>query len=76
MYRTVTGKIVDTHLLGNKGFQDLIDKGWYCKITKSANETEQDLYDRMINIGYKKVRIWKKATKIAGYHDIIAMVKI
>ncbi len=74
MYRTSAGKIVNTHLLGSKGFKDLEAKGWHVVIAKNIHESEQELYDRCIKY-YGKVRIWRTATMVRGLHDIFAMVK-
>lgn len=75
MYKTSNGKMVESRLLGLKGENELIAKGWRVVIAKDSRETEQELYDRLINVGYKKVRIWRSATMIRGLHDIFAMVK-
>ena len=75
MYRTTDGKTATAYLLGGKGEQQLINKGWRISLPTSCNETEQELYDRLIASGYKKVKIWKVATAVRRYHQIIAMVK-
>ena len=75
MYKNSAGKMVETHLLGNKGFDELETKGWKVVITKNYKETRQELHDRCVKMGYSKVRIWEVATAVRGYHDIIAMVK-
>ena len=75
MYKTSAGKMVNSYLLGLKGEKELLTKGWDVVIVKNIHETEQELYDRCVKMGYKKVRIWQSATMIRGLHDIFAMVK-
>ena len=74
MYKTSTGKMVNSYLLGLKGEKELLAKGWNIVIAKDNHETEQELYDRCIKY-YGKVRIWRSATTVRGLHDIFAMVK-
>lgn len=75
MYKNSKGKMVNSYLLGIKGEKELIAKGWHVVIAKNIYETEQELHDRLVNAGYKKVRIWRRATMVRGLHDIFAMVK-
>lgn len=74
MYKTYEGKKVNTYLLGRKGEQELLAKGWRVVIAKDIHETEQELYDRLIKT-HRCVRIWRGATMVRGLHDIFAMVK-
>lgn len=74
MYKNSTGKMVESRLLGSKGYAELIAKDWKTHIS-CFNETEQQLHDRMISKGYTKVKIWRITTSVRGYHDIIALVK-
>lgn len=73
MYKTYEGKMVNVYLLGDKGETELLEKGWRIALA-NFRETEQELYDRLIKT-YRCVRVWRRATRIRGYHDIFAMVK-
>lgn len=75
MYKNSDGKMCNTYLLGDGQYDKLEAKGWKTVISKGFGETEQQLYDRCIRMGYSKVRVWRRATRIRGYHDIMALVK-
>lgn len=75
MYKNNSGKMVNTYLLSDNYLSELISKGWKVVIAKYWGETEQEIHDRCVKMGYSKVRVWHKATRIRGYHDIVAMVK-
>ena len=76
MYKNSKGKMIEARLLGGKGQEDLIAKGYHIILAK-FRESEQELYDRLTTSGYnyKSVRIWKCSTAVRGIHDIFAMVK-
>lgn len=54
---------------------EMIKNGWSLKTSK-FNETAEELYNRMIESGYTKVKVYYGTTAIRGYHNYFAMVKI
>lgn len=59
---------------GRKRQEEMIKNGWTLKISK-FNEVPEELYNRMIESGYSKVKVYYEATAIRGYHYYFAMVK-
>ena len=75
MYITKEGKVLqDTTMISRKRYEKMVKNGYmYASII--FRETAQEAYDGFMSKGYESVRIYSKATRIRGYHELYAMVK-
>lgn len=73
-YTTKDGKKRNSYVLSGKRQDTMIHNGWRLCLAKSYCETEQQMYDRLINL-YSDVRIYEDTTMIRGLHSIFAMCR-
>jgi hypothetical protein len=69
------GKKVNVNYCGRAAQERMIKNGWRMKLTLNCHEDEQELYDRLINLGYKEVKVYWDTTCIRGLHSYFAFVK-
>lgn len=60
---------------GNEQQTRMIKNGWTTMLRNSYSETPEELYDRLINSGYKQVKVYWCGTMIRGIHSYFAFVK-
>lgn len=72
------------YLISGKRLDEMVARGWTCKIKDwvlkegckyKSQEGDDEFYTRLVEAGYKKVKLYYVSTRIRGYHDTIAMVK-
>lgn len=74
MYKTNEGKVLKVYAISSERFSEMEVNG-YNYLLVYAGETAQMAYNRLIDRGYTKVRIYEESTRVRGYHSLYAMAK-
>lgn len=68
-------KMNNARYCGGKEQERMLANGWRIIVTDSCRETPEDLFNRCVSMGYKKVKVYYEATRVRGLHSYFAMVK-
>lgn len=66
---------IKVNYCGRKRQERLIARGWQVVVPKDYHETPEQLYQRLTDAGYSKVKVYWEGTMIRGIHSYFAMVK-
>lgn len=66
---------IKVNYCGRKQQEQMFKNGWSLKIPESPNETPEEIYNRLIEQGYKQVKVYWEGTRIRGIHSYFAFVK-
>jgi hypothetical protein len=60
---------------GGKQQEKMMKNGWRIELAQSYTESPEEIYNRLTDCGYSKVKIYYETTRIRGLHSYFAMVK-
>ena len=72
------------YLVSHKRIDEMTDRGWILKLKQwiledgceyRSLESNDAFYTRLVEAGYKKVKLYEVSTRVRGYHDTVALVK-